>query len=178
LQLIDEVLDTTRLASGKVELAFEDVDLGEIVLSAVDALVPAADAKEIRIESEMPEGICRCWADRKRIHQIVWNLLSNAVKFTPKGGTVRVRLTSTNTHLELTVSDTGIGILPENIDHVFEPLWQSPLAVGHGGLGLGLAIAKQFVELHGGSIRASSEGLGKGAAFTIVLPVQHVNVAS
>jgi signal transduction histidine kinase len=108
--------------------------------------------------------------DAKRFQQVIWNLISNALKFTPKGGWVRVNLAYTNDGFQLTVADSGKGINPESLPHVFEPLFQAEGSSGHGGLGLGLAIVKSLVELHRGSIRADSSGVGRGAAFIVEIP--------
>jgi len=177
LQLIDELLDVSRLESGKVELSVQETNIVEIIHAAIDAVVPSADAKDVRIESDIPSEDNFCFVDPKRVYQIVWNLLSNAVKFTPKGGCVHVFLKFMGDDVQLTVSDSGIGMNPEDLGRVFEPLWQSNNAWGHGGLGLGLSIAKQFVQLHGGSITVQSKGPEKGATFIVTLPVKRAEAA-
>jgi signal transduction histidine kinase len=174
VQLIDQILDTSRIASGKIEISLEEADLSAVTNTAIDAIVPLAESKEIRIQREVPPGPAILCLDPKRIHQIVWNLLSNAVKFTPDGGTVHVSLLLSEAGAKLKVTDTGMGIGEDDLDHIFEPLWQSEQAGGHGGLGLGLSIAKQLAELHGGSIRAESGGPGQGATFTLELPQRDV----
>jgi CheY-like chemotaxis protein len=134
--------------------------------------MPAADAKGVRIDCMFDPSATPVSGDRDRLQQIVWNMLSNAIKFTPKHGQVQLRLTAVNSHVEVSVSDTGRGIAPEFLPFVFERFRQSDATFSreHGGLGLGLAIAKELAELHGGTVRAMSDGLGKGATFTLLLP--------
>lgn len=175
LHLLDQILDTSRIASGKVEIIPQETDLAEIVYSAVDAVRPMAESKSINLEKDVPADRKIFVIDSNRIQQIIWNLLSNALKFTPQGGTVRLSLTFSGDSAQLKVADTGMGIQPEQLQHVFEPLWQSKEAGGHGGLGLGLAIAKQLAELHGGSLRAESPGAGHGATFVLSLPQTRPN---
>lgn len=170
VQLIDQILDMSRVASGKMEVRPAEMDLVSLVEASIDAVTPMAESKEIRIEKRMPAKPQLCVLDSKRIHQIVWNLLSNAVKFTPRKGMVQISLQFLSDRAELKISDTGVGIRPENLKKIFRPLWQAENAGGHGGLGLGLAIAKQLAELHGGSIVAESAGLGSGTTFTVELP--------
>ena len=177
LQLMDEILDTSRIASGKVELTLQETDLVELIDSSVDALTPMAVSKEVRIAKDLPAQPKMLQVDSKRIQQVLWNLLSNALKFTPRGGIVRVSLAFSSARARLEIADSGMGIRPEHLDQVFEPLWQSKEAGGHGGLGLGLSIAKQLVELHGGSIRAESVGPGQGATFILELPQMSENRA-
>lgn len=177
IQLLDAILDTARIASGKIELMRGSADLIQIIRNAVDALTPVAELKQVRLESEIPGQEVSCFLDSKRFHQIVWNLLSNAIKFTSSGGVVRVSLIERPEGLLLRVSDTGMGIAAEDLDHVFDALWQSPGATGHGGLGLGLSITRQLVELHGGSIHAESRGQGQGATFVVSLPHAMANLA-
>src|SRR6185312_11589898 len=133
----------------------------------------AADAKDVRIQSVLDPLAGPVSGDPNRLQQVFWNLLTNAVKFTPKGGRIQVLLERVNSHVEVSVTDTGEGISPEFLPHVFDRFRQSDASISrrHGGLGLGLAIAKQLVELHGGTIRAKSGGVGKGATFFINLPV-------
>jgi PAS domain S-box-containing protein len=170
-QLISDILDISRISTGRVHLRVQRVDLVAVIEAAVDAVSPAATAKGIRITSllDSPGPVS---GDPDRLQQVVWNLLSNAVKFTPRGGRVEVRLQRANSHVEIAVQDNGMGIAPEFLTHVFEPFRQadaSPTRT-YGGLGLGLAIVRQLVELHGGRVWGSSEGQGRGATFTIELP--------
>ena len=136
-------------------------------------ITPAADAKGVRVETILDPLTTPVFGDADRLQQVVWNLLSNAIKFTPRGGKVQIRLARVDSHVEIAVSDTGIGIATEFLPHVFERFRQgdATFAREHGGLGLGLSIAKQLVELHGGSISAASAGAGRGATFTVRLPL-------
>jgi CheY-like chemotaxis protein/anti-sigma regulatory factor (Ser/Thr protein kinase) len=149
------------------------VALVDVIRNAIESVQPAADAKGVRLESVLDARRGIVSGDAARLQQIVWNLLSNAIKFTPKGGRILVLLERVNSHIEITVSDTGIGISAEFLPHVFGRFTQqdSTPARRYGGLGLGLAISKQLVELHGGSISAKSAGEGKGAAFIVRLPL-------
>src|SRR5262245_36756384 len=170
-QLISDILDISRISTGRVHLRVQRVDLPAVIEAAVDAVSPAALAKGIRI-TRLLDSPGPVSGDPDRLLQVVWNLLSNAVKFTPRGGRVEVRLQRVNSHVEIAVQDNGAGIAPEFLSHVFEPFRQadaSPTRV-HGGLGLGLAIVRQLIELHGGRVWAASPGLGRGATFTIELP--------
>jgi signal transduction histidine kinase/ActR/RegA family two-component response regulator len=173
-QLIDDLLDVSRIMSGKLRLEVTAVDLCDIVHDALHAIQPAADAKNIRITGEAEQGLGIIEGDSTRLQQIVSNLLSNAVKFTPGGGSVHVRLTRTHDAIELTVSDTGQGISAEFLPSVFEPFRQADASTTrvHGGLGLGLSIVKHLVEAHHGSIGADSDGPGRGATFTVRFPVE------
>jgi PAS domain S-box-containing protein len=179
VRLIDELLDLSRIMAGKIRLDLQQIALADVVRAAVDSAMPAADAKSIRLTSILDPVSALVTADPSRLQQVVWNLLTNAVKFTPKGGQVQVLLQRVNSHVELSVSDTGIGIAPSFLPHVFDRFSQrdSSSSRTHGGLGLGLAIAKQLVELHGGSIRVSSKGEGQGATFFVDLPLAIVQLA-
>ncbi|MBD2021068.1 PAS domain S-box protein, partial [Leptolyngbya sp. FACHB-36] len=172
-QLINDLLDVSRIITGKLRLDVRPVVLVSIVEAAIDSIRPAADAKSIRIQSLLDPAAGPISGDPDRLQQVFWNLLSNAVKFTPKGGRVQIRLERINSHVEVTVSDTGQGISPEFLPFVFERLQQADSTTTrvHGGLGLGLAIVRHLVELHGGSVQAASEGNGKGATFVVSLPV-------
>jgi PAS domain S-box-containing protein len=172
-QIVEDVLDISRIVSGKIRLNVQPVDLPDIVRNAVDALTPAADAKGVHIGLELDPGGAAISGDSERLQQILWNLLSNAVKFTNRGGRIHVSLERVQTHAEVTVTDTGIGIAPEFLPHVFERFRQADAGVARerGGLGLGLAIARQLAEMHGGTIDAMSGGIGKGATFTLRLPL-------
>jgi PAS domain S-box-containing protein len=172
-QIVEDVLDVSRIISGKMRLNVRVVDLAEAVRGALDAVAPAADAKGILVETTLEPGPSPVSGDPERLQQILWNLLSNAVKFTNRGGSVVVRLEHVDSHVNVTVSDTGIGIAPEFMPHVFERFRQADAGITRerGGLGLGLAIARQLVEMHGGSIDASSGGPGKGSTFRVTLPL-------
>ena len=174
-RLVDDVLDVSRIISGKLSLELGDVELAEVLLRAVDVVWPTAQAKRIQLEVTVPEPLGRARADRGRLEQVFWNVLSNAMKFTPERGHVRVEALARAQQSDVLVriSDTGKGIRPEFLDFVFEPFHQqdSSTTRGHGGLGLGLSIAHHLVLLHGGDIGVRSEGDGMGATFEIRLPV-------
>jgi signal transduction histidine kinase/CheY-like chemotaxis protein len=176
-QMVEDVLDISRIVSGKLRLRVQPVELPEIVRNAIDAVTPAADAKGVRIEAILDPQAAPVSGDPERLQQILWNLLSNAVKFTERSGRIQVRLQRVNSHVEISVSDTGIGIAPEFLPHVFERFRQADagIARARSGLGLGLAIAKQLTEMHGGTIEASSGGLGTGATFRVKLPLMIVH---
>jgi signal transduction histidine kinase/CheY-like chemotaxis protein len=171
-QLISDLLDMSRILSGSLVLERKLVDFREVVQAAIDSVVPAAEAKDIKIRKELPPAFTGIVGDPRRLQQIVWNLLTNAVKFTPVGGEVRVAIQQIGTNAQLCVTDTGQGIAPDFIDHVFERFRQGDSATTRKatGLGLGLAIVKQLTELHGGTVEAHSEGEDSGATFTITLP--------
>ena len=176
-QLIEDLLDISRIISGKLRLDLRTVDVPEIVRDAVSAVLPGAENRSLRIESVLDPRAGPVSGDPDRLRQIVWNLLSNATKFTPKGGKVQVRLERVNSHIELIVSDTGIGIEKEFLPHVFERFTQadSSSTRSHSGLGLGLGITRHLAELHGGTISAHSDGAGKGATFVVKLPIMIVH---
>lgn len=173
INLIDDLLDLSRIMAGKLRLELRQISFTNVVEAAIDSARPSAEAKGIRLKAILGASQDIISADGARLQQVVWNLLTNAIKFTPKGGQVHVVLQRVNSHLELSVSDTGIGISPSYLPHVFERFSQkdSSTTRAFGGLGLGLAICKQLVELHGGSIRAASQGEGKGATFAVQLPL-------
>ncbi len=175
-QLIEDILDVSRIISGKMRLTVRPVDLTDVIESAIDSVRPAADAKEIRIQRVLDSGVGLISGDSDRLQQVIWNLLSNAIKFTPKGGRVQVKLERVNSHVELTIADNGSGIDAETIPFIFERFRQSDSSTTrtHGGLGLGLAIVRHLVELHGGVVSAASEGIGKGTVFTISFPLSVV----
>ncbi len=175
-QLIDDLLDVSRIITGKLRLDVRQVDPGSFIESAIEALRPAAEAKAVRIQKVMDTGVISVAGDPARLQQVVWNLLSNAIKFTPKGGRVQVRLERINSHIEIAVSDTGAGIKAEFLPHVFERFRQADQNTTrqHGGLGLGLAIVRHLVELHGGTVEAESQGEGQGATFIVKLPIVSV----
>jgi signal transduction histidine kinase/CheY-like chemotaxis protein len=170
-RLIEDLLEVSRIVTGKLRLQVREVDLAAIVDAAVEVTQPAAAAKRLRLHVHIDRRPALTLGDPDRLQQIVWNLLSNAVKFTPLDGEVAVRLEGDDEY-QLTVRDTGAGIDPKFLPHVFEPFRQADGTASreHGGLGLGLAIAKQLVELHGGTIRVESPGRGRGATFVVSLP--------
>jgi PAS domain S-box-containing protein len=171
-RLIEELLDMSRIMSGKMRLEMEPVDPAAFAEAAFDAVRPAAGAKVVHLAKDVARGSCLVYADEKRLQQAVWHLLSNAVKFTPRGGRVELALYCDATHAVLRVSDSGAGIAPEFMPHLFERFRQADGSIvrKHGGLGLGLSIVRHVVEMHGGTIEASSEGVDRGATFTIRLP--------
>ncbi|MDB5322475.1 MAG: sensor hybrid histidine kinase [Phycisphaerales bacterium] len=175
-QLIDDLLDISRILAGEMRLDAQEVELASVAQAAVDIVRPIAAAKGIKIEETLVPAASRVLADRSRVQQIVLNLLNNAVKFTPAQGRICVNLRNVGQTLEIQVADTGQGISAEFLPHVFERFRQADggNARRHGGLGLGLAIARELVELHGGQIRADSPGKGQGATFTLELPVSNV----
>jgi len=179
VQMVDDLLDVSRIITGKLRLSVQPVDLGVIIIAAVDGLRPAAEAKEIRLQLQLDAPAGRVSGDPDRLQQVAWNLISNAIKFTPRGGGVIVSLHRVESHLEVTVSDTGLGIAPEFLPHVFDRFRQADATTtrAFGGLGLGLAIVRQLVELHGGTVRVESEGDGHGATFTVSLPLAAVRGA-
>ena len=172
VDLVADLLDMSRIVSGKLRLEVSDMDLVEVIRASLDGVRHSADAKNIRLDAEIPDHAEGMRGDPSRLQQILWNLLSNAIKFTPENGTVSVRLASTKSRLNITVSDTGAGITPEFLPHLFERFRQEDSSISrqHGGLGLGLAIVKHLVELHGGTVIAKSEGEGRGSTFVVDLP--------
>jgi len=175
-QIIEDLLDMSRIMSGKVRLDVTAVDLDQVIAASIATVKPAADARNIRIQTVLDPRASTVFGDSGRLQQVIWNLLTNAIKFTPKEGRVQIVLERVNSHAEIRVSDSGQGIEPEFLPYIFERFRQADATVTrrHGGLGLGLSIAKQLVELHGGSISASSPGPGQGAMFVINLPIQPV----
>ena len=175
-QIVDDVLDVSRIVSGKIRLDVQPVELPGIVDNAVATVQPGADAKSVRLQTLLDPRIGPVSGDPDRLQQVVWNLLSNAVKFTPKGGRVQVRLERVNSHVELIVSDTGVGISKEFLPMVFERFRQADSGSTRktGGLGLGLAIVRHLVEMHGGTVTAESAGMDQGATFTVKLPLMIV----
>lgn len=172
-KLIDDLLDVSRIITGKLRLDVRPVNLSAVIEAAVDAIQPTAEAKSIRLQSLIDPQAGPISGDADRLQQIIWNLLSNAVKFTPKAGRVQIRLERINSHVEITVSDTGKGINPAFLPHVFDRFRQADGTTtrAHGGLGLGLSIVRQLVELHGGTVTVESDGEGHGATFTVQLPL-------
>ena len=173
-QIIEDVLDVSRIISGRLRLDVAPVDLPAILHDSCATVLPAADAKGVRLETIVDPLTTPVSGDGERLQQIVWNLLSNAIKFTARGGKVQLRLSRVNSHVEVTVSDTGRGISADFLPFVFDRFRQGDATSSreHGGLGLGLAIAKQLTELHGGTLSAMSDGPGTGATFTLTLPLR------
>src|SRR5215216_246729 len=170
-QLVSDLLDVSRIISGKLRLDVRAVDLIYIIDAAIDSVRPAAEAKGIRLQAILDPAAGPISGDADRLQQIVWNLLTNAVKFTPKGGRIQVKVQRLDSHVEIEVSDSGVGISKEFLPYVFDRFRQADASSTriHGGLGLGLSIVRQLVDLHGGSASVQSEGEGKGATFTITL---------
>lgn len=178
VQLIDDLLDLSRIMTGKIRLDLQQVSMRDVAQSAIDSAMPVAEAKQVRLRSILDQGRTTVSGDTGRLQQIIWNLLTNAIKFTPKGGQVQVLLHRVNSHIELSVVDTGIGIPASFLPRVFERFSQrdSSTTRAHSGLGLGLAITKQLVELHGGTISVASAGEGQGATFAVELPISLMQV--
>jgi signal transduction histidine kinase/ActR/RegA family two-component response regulator len=176
-QIVEDVLDVSRIVSGKIRLDVQPVDLPLVVHNAVGTVQPAADAKGVRLQTIVDPRVGPVSGDPDRLQQVVWNLLSNAVKFTPKQGRVQLRLERVDSHVEIVVSDTGIGIRPSFLPHVFERFRQADATTTRqtGGLGLGLSIVRHIVEMHGGSVEVASQGEGQGATFRVQLPVMIVH---
>jgi signal transduction histidine kinase len=174
VQLIEDILDTTRVMSGKLHVELEPVDFAEVVRSAVESQKPAADAKGVRLAGSFRAGSSVVNGDADRLQQAVWNLISNAIKFTPESGWIRVELTSTSSTVELTVQDSGKGITSDFLPHVFDRFRQQDSTATQrvSGLGLGLALVRHLVAAHGGEVTAHSEGDGKGSTFRIRLPLE------
>ena len=166
------MLEVSRIAAGKLRISVEPVDLVRIVQESVDTVAPSAQEKKIALAVDT-SGLMMMMGDADRLQQVIWNLLSNAIKFTPEGGRVSVALTREGATARLTVRDSGVGIPAQFLPHIFEAFHQadSGPAREFGGLGLGLAIAKRLVELHGGSIDVESDGEGRGSEFRVDLPV-------
>ena len=177
-RLIDDLLDVSRIASGKLQLNFELLDLGKIIRDAIETIRPIAVTKSIEIVTVVDRAAAMMTGDSTRLQQVIWNLLSNALKFTQNGGKVEVRLEKVDSQAQITVSDTGIGISEQFLPYLFEPFRQADGkdTRRHGGLGLGLAIVRHLVEMHGGTIVASSSGEGHGATFVVRLPLKAVAV--
>jgi signal transduction histidine kinase/response regulator RpfG family c-di-GMP phosphodiesterase len=170
-RMVDDLLDAARIVSGKFRLDLRPLDLQEVVVTAVDALKPAASGKGLEIQTVLDGTSAKIFGDPNRLRQIVWNLLSNSIKFTPKGGRIEVRLTQSRASVKIIVSDTGIGIKPSLLPHIFDWFHQGANTKPQAGLGLGLAIARTLVELHRGDITADSPGEGQGSTFTVLLPL-------
>jgi CheY-like chemotaxis protein len=171
-QLVDDLLDVSRIVTGQLRLETRLIDPAAIVTAALDAVRPAAALKRLDLQATLGASPRPIMADPDRLHQVLANLLGNALKFTPEGGRVHVGLAHAEDHVEITVRDTGQGIGPDFLPHVFDRFRQADMTTTkpHGGLGLGLAIVRHLVELHGGAVRAQSPGEGQGATFTVRLP--------
>jgi signal transduction histidine kinase/CheY-like chemotaxis protein len=176
-QMVEDILDVSRIVAGKMRLTVQPVELPLILHEALETIRPAAEAKRIHLQTVFDPQVSPISGDPDRLRQIVWNLLSNAVKFTPKDGKIQLRLERINSSVEITVSDTGIGIPPEFLPHIFERFRQADAGTSrrHAGLGLGMAIVRNLVELHGGTVSASSAGAGTGATVRVRLPVMIVH---
>jgi PAS domain S-box-containing protein len=175
-QIVSDLLDMSRIISGKIHLEVQPISLHEVIHNAIESVRASADAKKIRIRTLLDSSVGFVRGDPNRLQQILWNLLSNALKFTPVGGRVQVILERVNSHVEVVVEDSGVGIAADFLPYVFERFRQADAAMTrrHGGLGIGLSIVKTLVELHGGSVRVKSAGENQGATFAIALPVSHV----
>jgi len=171
-RMIDDMLDMARIAAGKLRLEMRPVDVVKVVLAAVDVVMPAAHAKRVTLRTNLDPRTPNVMGDQDRLQQVIWNLLSNALKFTEAGGSIDVRLALNGRFARIVIADTGHGISPEFLPHVFERFRQADASSSrrHGGLGVGLALVHDLIVLHGGSVLAQSEGEGKGAMFTIDLP--------
>ncbi|NJN16286.1 MAG: PAS domain-containing protein [Oscillochloris sp.] len=179
-QIIEDLLDISRIVSGKLRLDPNPIDLGDVIHNALDTVRPAVEAKSIRLQIELDGQAMMIVGDANRLQQVVWNLLSNATKFTPSGGIITVRLERDDHYARLSISDTGQGIAPEFLPFVFEQFRQAESSSNrvHGGLGLGLALVRHLVELHGGTVAAASAGANQGAIFTVRLPLAPLAVAT
>jgi CheY-like chemotaxis protein len=172
-EMIEDLIDTARIESGKLRLDVRPIDLAPLIEAAIETVLPAAENKQIRIQAVLDPNTGRVAGDAQRLQQVFWNLLSNAVKFTPREGRIQVHLERINSHVEVSVSDTGRGIDADELPRIFERFWQADSATRreYRGLGLGLSIARHILELHGGSISAFSDGVDKGATFRVRLPI-------
>ena len=170
-QLVNDVLDTSRIVTGKMRLVLAPVSLTQAIVDAIDTVRPTAASKGVRLESNVEEDL-EVVGDQDRLRQALWNLLVNAVKFTDSGGVVSVMASAEHGGVRVLVSDTGIGIAPEHVPFVFQRFWQAESGASreYGGLGLGLALVRHIVEMHGGTAEVTSAGAGKGATFALMLP--------
>ena len=177
-RLVNDVLDTSRIVSGKLRLAMEDCAVSAFVGEAIDTVRAAADAKHIDLEVRIPPGLT-VHGDPDRLQQVLWNLLSNAIKFTPPRGRVTVRAERRQGSVQIAVEDSGIGIAPQHQPYVFQRFWQADTGVSreHSGLGIGLALARHLVEMHGGTIAVESGGPDQGSTFTVTLPPGVASIA-
>ncbi len=172
-KIIEDLLDMSRIVSGKVQLEVGPVDVADVVRAAVDAIRPTAEAKRLQLTADYGDGVRLIQGDANRLQQVLWNLLTNAAKFTPTGGRIDVGVVRVDSQVEIHVDDSGVGMEPEFLAHAFDRFRQADASItrGHDGLGLGLAIVKNLVELHGGSVRALSDGQGSGSTFIVSLPL-------
>jgi CheY-like chemotaxis protein len=170
--IVDDLLDLSAVSTGKIRVDPEETDVCEIVEAALDILQPSAASKGVVLEKHLTTPECLVFGDPQRLQQVVWHLLSNAIKFTPRGGRAKVTVRTTGGQCQIIVSDTGAGIASELLPYVFDRFWRTEAPDEHrySGLGLGLSLAKRLVELHGGTISATSGGLNNGATFTVLLP--------
>ena len=169
-QLVSDVLDVSSIVTGKVRLTLQPCDVAATLRAAADIVRPSADAKGVALRVTIPDDPVGAKCDTDRMQQVFWNLLSNGIKFTPRGGVVHATLTAQDDAVSIVVTDTGIGVPPESLPFLFQRFWQADTAHARGGMGLGLALARHFVELHGGAISAHSQGEGHGSTFTVTLP--------
>ena len=171
-QIVNDLLEMSRIITGKMRLELRPIDVSRVTINAVETLKPAAEAKGIKLEVDVPETSIQVKGDSDRLQQVLWNLLSNAIRFTPHGGSVKVQVSKIESQVEVVVSDTGIGINQQFLPYVFDRFQQADSSITrkYGGLGLGLAIVRSLVELHGGTVRAESPGEGLGTIFTVRLP--------
>jgi signal transduction histidine kinase len=174
VQLVEDILDVSRAVTGRLRLAVGPIDLAAVINDAVDSVHAAAELRNIRLEVTLDPSARHISGDAPRLQQVVEKLLLNAFKFTPNDGQVYVRLSRADSRVEINVTDTGAGIHADFLPHVFERFRQADGSTTrqHGGLGLGLSIVRHLVELHGGTVRADSEGEGKGSTFTVTLPAE------
>jgi signal transduction histidine kinase len=172
--MVDDLLDSSRMLNGRIRLALRPVDLAAVAQEALEAVRPMAATKNVQLSFDNLHGARTVRGDAEQLQQVIWNLLANAIKFTPEGGRVDVFIESATEHVEVRVVDTGQGISPELLPHVFERFRQGDDATTrrHTGLGLGLGIARHLVELHAGTVQAASPGVGQGATFTVRLPTK------
>ncbi len=170
--LVDDLLDLSAVTSGKIRVDPEETDICEIVEAALEILQPVAKAKGVQLRKEFSNPDCPVFGDPHRLQQVIWHLVSNAIKFTPRGGLALVTLRSGGSDCEITVTDTGTGIASDLLPYVFDRFWRADTSPEQrmSGLGLGLALAKRFVELHGGTVAATSAGPNQGSTFTVTLP--------
>ncbi len=177
-QLIEDLLDMSRIEAGKVSLDVQKIDLAAVVTAAMETVRPTADSKGLRMTSAFSSISGVVMGDKNRLQQVIWNLLTNAAKFTPRGGRIHVLIERVDSHVQISVTDSGRGIAPEFLNQVFDRFRQADASTTRkfGGLGIGLSIAKQLTELHGGVLRVSSPGLDQGATFTIQLPLSPIHV--
>ena len=173
-KLVDDLLDASRAMSGRLRIDARPIAVGDVLAAAAETLTPAIRAKRIQFQTNVAPDLGMLFADPDRLQQVVWNLLANAIKFTPEGGTVHLEANRTGEQIAITVRDSGVGIAPEFLPHLFERFWQQDAGARrqYGGLGLGLSIVRHLVELHGGTVSAESGGTGAGAVFTVVLPLR------